>query len=722
VEGLPVEEVAITNLGHRMASVVEDVDGDGVFNGSDRVIFFGQRLRGERVHRYRHADENTYLLERLAPDDRPLSPSRPERLEPSHPMEAEAPVGFHRFVHIEEDSHFVEPFVLREHLSTDFTYSTFLRNPDRKERVIEFDADGVDRRSESPFSLSVYLYGESNAGRPGRGIPDHSLVASLNGHELGPIEFNGQVGHRAVFEGIDVGALKRRGNELTLTLVDREEVIVELVHVDWVELLYPTRPFMPDDQGEFALPGPSGGGEFEIGGFTSDRVHLMCLTDNSIVPVETSTDLAGTHSVRFEAPGDDGLYAVATEGRLFSVDSVEAFAPAMPFASEAGYEYLIVTHPDFREAADRLAAHRTEADDLRTLVVNVGDLYDLFNHGVPHPDAIKRGLQHVYESWPEPRLRYALLMGDASWDWHAVEFDNRTFIPTRYRIGTGPEYAGDAWFAMPEGSDMPKFCMGRLPVKTAEEAEGVVSKIIAYGEELRARESEGLAPWRHRILFVASDSPRYRNFLDQAVSEHVEGRFDVRKAYASNVSPMDCTQEMVDSFNEGVAFLSYVGHGARYVWQTGTTLARAAVDYDANFSPERVNDLHNRTMLPIVFGITCFTNNFDNPNPRNCIGERLVLSPEGGALATIASSSYSTIHSDLMMCDALFEALFDENPARVGDLYLAAIGSQKVGTDSRHMFVILGDPAARLPLVPLPGEEQAASEADSEGVASGPGS
>ena len=80
VEDLPVEEVAITDLGHRMASVVEDVDGDGVFNGSDRVIFFGQRLRGEGVHRYRYADENTYLLERLAPDERPLSPLNFRRL------------------------------------------------------------------------------------------------------------------------------------------------------------------------------------------------------------------------------------------------------------------------------------------------------------------------------------------------------------------------------------------------------------------------------------------------------------------------------------------------------------------------------------------------------------------------------------------------------------------------------------------------------------------
>jgi hypothetical protein len=158
----------------------------------------------------------------------------------------------------------------------------------------------------------------------------------------------------------------------------------------------------------------------------------------------------------------------------------------------------------------------------------------------------------------------------------------------------------------------------------------------------------------------------------------------------------------VDEINSGLAFLSYVGHGARYVWQTGTTLARRAADYDANFNPDRVEDLHNGNMLPIVFGITCFTNNFDNPAARNCIGEKMVLHPNGGALASIATSSYSYVHSDLIFCDLIFSTLFEDRPERIGDLLLAALRNERTPRDVRRMFLLLGDPAARMALVPLP--------------------
>jgi hypothetical protein len=706
VEGIPIAQLGMTNRGQRVATEIDDLDGDGLFNGADRIVFFGQRLRDEGIYRYRYADFNVYLLERWSPGEAPPHQDRPAWLGPRRALDGDTPVSFQRRVHFEQDRYWSDLFEHRAPDKTDYSYWAVL-SPlrDGGEQALTFDVPEVDRRSKAPFSLALMLMGRSSASRQrAQGITDHHLAVSLNGQELGQITFDGASNSRTVFDGLDASLLRPHGNELTVHLVTRPEVTVDVVYLDWFEVQFPSHPILVDDHGEFTLPGPSAGKTFEIGGLSSRDVHLFCLTDESVLaPAVASDNPSGpttTHSLSFTAPCDDGLYAISTTGSLVRPQGIRPFAPHMPRDSTSGVDYLIVTHPDFRAAAERLAAHRREHDGLSPMVVDVNDLYDLFSDGVPHPDAIRDGLRHIFNTWPEPRLRYVLLLGDASWDWHGLSYPNPTFIPTHYYPSTEPDYSSDAYFAMVGDGEIPQFAIGRLPVKTPEEAEGAVDKLITYDREL----DEGGSPgdWRHRIIFAASDNPLYKNFLDQAVANFVEGNFDLRRAYASDDSPLDCTQELIDTINEGCAFVSYVGHGARYVWQTGTTLARRARDYEANFNPDRVDELFNGSKLPIIFGITCFTNNFDNPNPRNCIGEKMVLSPTGGAVASFATSSYSYVHTDMVFCDILFQTLFEDHPERVGDLYLGAVQNSRAGVDVRRMFIVLGDPASTLPLVPLP--------------------
>jgi peptidase C25-like protein len=717
LEGLLTEEIGVTCLGARQACVIEDLDDNGLFDGADRLIFFGQRLRDERVYRYRHADENIYLLERWPEDEVPPLEPRPAALGPTHARPCEAPVGIQRNTHFEEDRFWSGRFGYRgEELSTDFSFwgeVNFLRGVTRE---FTFNLPGVDSRADSVFSLTISLFGRSAASQGrNQGVTDHSLAVELNGEQVGLIEFDGQTKHTAVLDGLDPGLLRARDNLLALSLNRREDVPIDVIYIDWYEIQASIRPVMTGGQMEITLPGPSAEGAFSVEGLTSSDVYLFCLTTNTMLPVDVERDMTGTHTVSFTARCDDGIYAIAQGQDLIEPAGVAPFAPVFELEPEEGAEYVIISHPNFLEAAERLAAHRAEHDGLSTLVVDIEDIYTLFNHGVVHPEALRDGIEHMFTQWPEPTLRYVLLLGDASWDHHCLTSDLPTFIPTHYWPNHQGEYSSDSHFVDFGENERPEVALGRLPVKTAEEAMGVVDKIITYEEQIAADDPDNPAAWRHRIIFTASDRELYRNFLDEAVEEHIEGNFDLRRAYASNASPIDCTQQVVDAFNDGVAFVSYVGHGARYVWQTGTTLANSAADYEANFNPERVDELFNVPMLPIVFGITCFTNNFDNPAELNCIGEKLILSPEGGAVAVLATSSYSYIHSDLAFCDLLFETLFEaEEPLRVGDLVLQALQKPRVGRDVRRMFLLLGDPASQVPLVPLPGAQREMAEEEME--------
>ncbi|NUP89221.1 MAG: hypothetical protein HUU25_05300 [Candidatus Sumerlaeia bacterium] len=710
---IPVAELGVTCAGVRVASSVQDVNGDGLFNGADVVVFFGQTLRDEGIYRNRHTDKNVYLLERWVEGVMPPAPSeRLPRLGPGRPL-PDSPVSLQRRVHIERDAGWADKFATWREAATDFTYMSTLDFLRHSERTVPFDAPGVDRHAGAPFSVAVMLFGRSSASRfRHQGVTDHSVIVELNGQRIGLVEWDGVTEGYEVLTGLDPRLLRVRGNEMVFRLNRRERVDIDVVHIDWFEVQYPTFAALTEDQAEFAIPGPSAGQTFEITGLTSADIHLLSLTRETVLPVEVHAEPSGTYGARFTAPCDDGLYAIATRQGLSRPASVEAFTTAMPASPAEGIDYLIITHSLFRPEADRLAEFRA-GQGMRTMVLDIDDVYDAANFGIPHPDAIREALRRIVQTWPAPALRHVVLMGDASWDHHRISSANPTFIPTHYYHSGEGEYSSDAHFAIYDDQDaIPQVAIGRLPVKTPEEARGAVDKIIAYEQDLAAAGAEGDTGWRHRIIFAASDNPMYRDFLDRAVERFIEGNFELQRAYANDESPLDCTQMILDAFAEGVSFVSYVGHGARYIWQTGTTMARRASDYEANFNPQYVDQLDNSPRLPIVFGITCFTNNFDNPDPRNCIGEKLVLSPAGGAIACIATSSYSYVHSDLAFCDLLFDVLFTDEPQRVGDLFLGALQRPSTPRDVRQMFILLGDPAATLPLTPLPGAPGPRPEAD----------
>lgn len=695
---LPIDEITVSVLGHPVASVVDDLDGNGLFDGADRIVFFGQRLRGENVYRYRYADEATYLIERSAPESHPAVEPRPDVLGPTHALHAGNAPSVQRRLHIEEDIRW-DRFSVARAYETDFSFLGDLDPIGHPERTFQFDAPGLDRSADASFTLSVHLFGRSSQRVRLPGVPDHLLSVSLNGVRLGDITFNGRRAHDAVFTVASPEILRPSGNEFTVTINQREEVMVDVAMIDWFEIQYPIHSALFGGQGEFALADSPIGQRCAIAGLPSPHAYIFDLTQDQVVDAEISPEASGFQTAIFDTTSEDGLYAIATDGQLLRPGRVLPFAPEMPLHPETGAEYVIITHPDFREAAERLAAHRREHDGFTTAVIDIQAVYDLFNHGIPHIRAIPAALRHIWTEWPEPRLRYVALMGDASWNWHQVESGTVTFIPTQFFSGHTIEFASDNEFAFLTDDSIPTVAIGRIPVSTADEAAAVVDKLIAFDQTI----SEPIVDndWRSRILFAASSDPDFHRFLDDTVDTHVEGKFDVSRVYAYGDTVMDCTQSIIDTVNSGISFLSFVGHGSRYAWQTAMARPTRSVDYRANFNPQMIEELTNGTQLPLVFGITCFTNNFDNPDPRNCIGEMLLLHPGGGAIAIIATSSYSFVFNDLRFCGELFETLFDTSPERIGDLMLNTMQRDDVLLHDRIAFLLLGDPATPLPLVQL---------------------
>ena len=109
-------------------------------------------------------------------------------------------------------------------------------------------------------------------------------------------------------------------------------------------------------------------------------------------------------------------------------------------------------------------------------------------------------MRHARASWKLPP-RFLLLVGDATIDPRDYAgFGDADFVPTKLIALEGEtaelETASDDWFVDVDDDGLPDVAIGRLPVRTLDQANAIVAKTLAY-------EMEADAPWMNDVLFVA---------------------------------------------------------------------------------------------------------------------------------------------------------------------------------------------------------------------------
>ena len=110
-----------------------------------------------------------------------------------------------------------------------------------------------------------------------------------------------------------------------------------------------------------------------------------------------------------------------------------------------------------------------------------------------------------------------LLLGDGSFDYRHIydDLNNESFIPvyeTEESFNPILSFPSDDYFALlgnNEGGNLVgalDIAVGRIPVRTADEANIVAEKIVHYETK-----EETLGDWRVNILFVADDEDNNRH-------------------------------------------------------------------------------------------------------------------------------------------------------------------------------------------------------------------
>lgn len=370
-------------------------------------------------------------------------------------------------------------------------------------------------------------------------------------------------------------------------------------------------------------------------------------------------------------------------------------------------DLLIVTSPQFLVPAQQLAAHRSTQSGWTVAVVTVDEVFNEFSSGRPDLTAIRDFAKYLYDK--SPALKAMLLFGRSSFDYKDRHENNTNFVPTyesRNSLHPLNTYSSDDYFGFLEdtegeweevtsvGNHTMDIAIGRLPVKTPEEATHVVSKIVEYET---GRSTYG--NWRKKIVFVADDGDvnTHQGQADQMATEISlnQPEVDVRKIYldafkqiqlpTGEASP-DTEKKLLETFYRGALIVNYTGHGNERQWA-----------HERIFDDFVIETLDNKT-FPLFVTATCEFGRHDDPAQISG-AEMCVLRRNGGAIGMVTTARPVEASTNFALNKAFYKALFELEaalPVTAGEVFRRTKNASLSGVSNRN-FSLLADPS--MPLV-----------------------
>lgn len=371
-----------------------------------------------------------------------------------------------------------------------------------------------------------------------------------------------------------------------------------------------------------------------------------------------------------------------------------------------GEEFMILTHPNFRTAANTLAAWKN-TKGISTNVYNVG-VGTVRNTAQKIDDFIE---DHYDECQVRPK--YIMLMGDAE------------YIPTFY-VASLPENAGtdfpySNYVQILFDAMIPDFGLGRVPVDTLDQANTVVNKIINYEKTPPFKGFLSGAPFYNTASIAAQfqccrmnqngtslngqpgtdqrgfieSSEFFRNNtmsagynVDRIYTETVDsGGYclvnaspcppgQVQQAYSGNQTPR--------RYFSGALLPGDLGGGSGFAWNgTGSDIVSDWNDgrflmvhrdhgwpggwANPGFSTGSIDSLTNGAFLPVVISVNCASGLFDNETAGGVYGttnggvyfaEKLLRKADGGAIGVIGDTRNSPTWANNALLRGFTDAMF----------------------------------------------------------------
>ncbi|MDP8223367.1 MAG: C25 family cysteine peptidase [Candidatus Lernaella stagnicola] len=402
-------------------------------------------------------------------------------------------------------------------------------------------------------------------------------------------------------------------------------------------------------------------GPFVIRGL---QMMMLRVYPVQVNPVQARARLYPDLRVEVEFHGTKGKFFGDRRGRAFKslynlaanrMAFINEPAPALTGKSPTGAEFVILTAPDFADAAADLA-------EWKVLQGYDTEVYTTDETGTSVA-AIKAWVQNAYDTW-DPAPEFILFLGDAE------------FISPTY---DNPSIGSDLYYVTVDGDDeWADIAHARISVDTLAEAQKHIDDIVnyerypitdvdfytnsyhaayfqhshsGYAERRFCRTSEETYQWFNQYMAGSPFTPHRIYFTDSYVTPLYWNQDSYQWTpqwwtYGDLNIPPDLLrssgfawdggdEDITTAVNSGTAFITHRDHGGTDGWS------------EPAFSAAQALALVNGDKLPVVWSINCLTGYFDEETAKggsddtNRFSEAWERNPNGGAVGILASTRVS---------------------------------------------------------------------------------
>ncbi len=476
--------------------------------------------------------------------------------------------------------------------------------------------------------------------------------------------------------------------------------------INWIEVDYWRAYVAQNNELGFGAPAADTF-QFEITGYTNANVERVFDITNpanvSIITGPTLVNNGSDYTLQFkDAAQSNSRYLAVTTDRYKLPASFELDEASNWQNTAQQADYIIITPKLFYNSVQPLATHRVNFSGLSVAVVKVEDIFDEFNFGIYHPQAIKDFLSHAYHNWQNPAPAYVLFVSGATFDYRNLKNLGRVnYVPTHFtntaELGQSPS---DNWFVAvaddngdsnnDDNDILPEMFIGRLTAQNATQVTDMVNKIIYYEQNPPA------ASWNTSALFVADDGnptdgdndPTFEN-NSQDLINRLPYYFTANKVYlnAGQPDPPNPTGDITNYINNGSLLVNYSGHGNRDFWAQ-----------EKIYKPSNITGLNNTNKLPIVTIANCLNGYFVAGDA--AMSEYFLDRAGKGGVAVWADTSLNFPTGHKLLMGGFYDAIFQEDKYSLGqattEAKINAYAQSSAWGELVETFVLFGDPAMQI--------------------------
>ncbi len=500
----------------------------------------------------------------------------------------------------------------------------------------------------------------------------------------GTAELSGSGPKRYVFKNVNISGL----NQLQISFSSTDPT--SDFYLDYVELFYSVsttssnrRLFFPGQSGRYNFSFSQGTTAFDV----TDLMNpvLISEADQSSGSLKFSVDLQDSTSLM-----------VVSEDSWLSPVSINSSAAGRLVGTVSSGDRLLVVPDVFLDHAAGLQSI-LESMGLEVVTATTSEIYDEFGQGVKDPGAIRSAVRWALDSWSTP-VSGVILGADATYDPLNYSTTLPDLVPAMIFLENDfsyPSWASEDWFVQVHpNAGFPEIPITRIPAGDVSSFGTVIAKSALYYS------AQAQGSWSNRFVLFADDEWGEKTYSENEHTEDMEticyddlpSHVKPEKFYQieypwppgtvpGGVHPEkpEARVDLIDLWNEGMGALLFFGHGSAN-----------QITHEKTMLGDDPASLTNGARLPLAMFLSCDVSRFFVPGV-NCISEKLVYHPAGGAIATIGATGGTFSSPNYSYAAAMIPFLTNDENSIGYSFWAGKLNAHKAGNSEYYVLMGLSD-------------------------------